>query len=107
MALAAVGCSSAAPSDDAPGVTPLALAAGWFDRAAVVLRVPRFCAGLGRATRLGGLASGGVIITGGSSPAPDSVLAVCASAGETITMLDIPASHRPQEILRKADASAR
>jgi hypothetical protein len=36
-ALAAVGCSAAVPSDDAPGVTPLALAAGWFDRAAVVL----------------------------------------------------------------------
>ena len=32
MALAAVGCSAAAPSDEAPGVTPLAPAVtGWFD----------------------------------------------------------------------------
>ena len=59
MALAAVGCSAAAPSDEAPGVTPLAPAVtGWFERTAVLLRAPRFCAGFGRATRLGGVAFG-------------------------------------------------
>jgi hypothetical protein len=38
-ALAAVGCRPAAPSDEVPGVTPLAPAVtGWFERTAVLLR---------------------------------------------------------------------
>jgi hypothetical protein len=66
-ALAAVGFRAAAPSDDVPGVTPLAPAVtGWFERTAVLLRAPRFCDGFGRAIRLGGVASGAVMVTGES-----------------------------------------
>ena len=45
---------------------PRELVAGWSDPVAVVVRVLRFCEALGRATRLGGSASGAVIVTGGS-----------------------------------------
>jgi hypothetical protein len=56
IALAAVGCRAATPSDEAPGVTgpapaPAPAVAGWSEPVAVVARVLRFCEALGRAAQ--------------------------------------------------------
>src|SRR5262245_51749382 len=66
MALAAVGCSVAAPSEDSPGVTPLAPdVTGWLVCGVVLFRAVRLCDCFGRAARFGFAASGAVTVTGG------------------------------------------
>ena len=65
------------------GMTPLAPAAGWLGRSTAVLRAPRFRDGFGRAVRLGGVASGAVMLTGGRCLC-GTVLS-CAAAGSAHT----------------------
>ena len=101
-ALAAVGCRAAAPSDEVPGVTPLAPAATrWFERTAVLFRAPRFCDGFGRATRPAGVTSGAVMVTGGSWRGLDAVRS-CAAAGSIRTAEEAVAENIRNKTLRTA-----
>jgi len=73
------------PSNAAPDVTPLVSeVVGWGERTAVLLRPPRFCKTFGRATRLGGIASGELMVTGGSWAGWEAARS-CAIAGSAQT----------------------
>ena len=105
VSLAAVGCRSGGPDVAEPEVAPVVAAngrLGWTTAGFRALSSRRGCRdGLIRRCRV---VSGEVTVTGGSWPAPDSVRAVCASAGGATAMIDALANQRRQETLRNAHA---
>ena len=67
----------------APGVTPLAPAAGWLGRVQSCSALHGFATALARAVRFGGVASGAVTLTGGRCVCGTALS--CAAAGSAHT----------------------
>ena len=104
VALAAVGCRSGGPEIAEPEVTPIVAAEGWLGSATAGFRALRSRRGGADCLIRRWCVSGGITVTGGSWPAPDSVRVVCASARGAPTRIDAVASNRRLESLRNTHA---